>query len=102
MRSDRYYNQAEKFMPERWIRGRPEAKKLHPYAFIPFSHGVSRVITPNLFIGKFLIFTLFCSIYNYCTSYYWDSDSYHSFLLQKEIITSFPMQNNYNIILLLQ
>ena len=46
MRSDRYYNQAEKFMPERWIRGRPEAKKLHPYAFIPFSHGVSRVIAP--------------------------------------------------------
>jgi len=49
MRSEKHFQNADKFIPERWIRGCPAAeagKKSHPFACIPFSHG------PRMCIGR--------------------------------------------------
>ena len=36
---DKFYPNADKFLPERWIRGCPQHQKVDPYANLPFGHG---------------------------------------------------------------
>ncbi len=50
MKKEKYFQDADKFMPERWVRGNNRGKKMHPFAFIPFSAGVRR-IGPRRFGG---------------------------------------------------
>jgi len=44
MRSEKQFDQAHKFLPERWLRGCPVSKKPHPFAYVPFSHGARMCI----------------------------------------------------------
>lgn len=44
MRSERNFEQADKFLPERWLRGCPQHHQAHPFAFIPFGHGARMCI----------------------------------------------------------
>eukprot|EP00088_Acartia_fossae_P028188 TRINITY_DN28986_c0_g1_i6.p1 TRINITY_DN28986_c0_g1~~TRINITY_DN28986_c0_g1_i6.p1 ORF type:complete len:535 (-),score=114.95 TRINITY_DN28986_c0_g1_i6:246-1823(-) len=46
MSSEEYFTEPDKFLPERWLRGCPQSKKHHPYAYIPFAHG------PRMCIGR--------------------------------------------------
>jgi len=49
MRSEKHFQNADQFIPERWMRGCPAAeagKKSHPFACIPFSHG------PRMCVGR--------------------------------------------------
>ena len=41
-----HFEDAEKFMPERFLRGCPSQHSAHPYAYIPFGHG------PRMCIGR--------------------------------------------------
>ena len=44
MKKEKYFQNADKFMPERWVRGHDKGKKMHPFAFIPFSYGVGIIL----------------------------------------------------------
>jgi len=46
MNDSDYFEDPEKFIPERWLRGCPEHHTAHPFAAIPFSHG------PRMCIGR--------------------------------------------------
>ncbi|KAH8321390.1 hypothetical protein KR074_003554, partial [Drosophila pseudoananassae] len=51
MQDDRYYPQANKFLPERWLRNPETGKKnpMSPFSFLPFGFG------PRMCIGKRLV-----------------------------------------------
>merc|ERR1719233_1175596 len=36
---DKYYKDADKFLPERWLRGCPHNQKVDPFTSLPFGHG---------------------------------------------------------------
>nr|QST15036.1 CYP302A1 protein [Diaphanosoma celebensis] len=43
-----YFHQASRFLPERWIRGHPEYRIVHPYLVLPFGHGPRSCIARRL------------------------------------------------------
>ena len=42
---DQFENPSQ-FIPERWLRGRPEQHQAHSFAYVPFGHG------PRMCIGR--------------------------------------------------
>jgi len=46
MNDSEHFENPEKFIPERWLRGCPEQHSAHPFVAIPFSHG------PRMCIGR--------------------------------------------------
>ena len=38
-KDERYFHNADQFLPERWLRGNAEEEKFPSYAFVPFGHG---------------------------------------------------------------
>ena len=49
-KSEKYFREPLKFIPERWVRPdentRPEAKSAHPFVFMPFGFG------PRMCLGR--------------------------------------------------
>jgi len=43
---EKYYPQADKFIPERWIKEDPQYNKSHPFLTMPFGFG------PRMCIGR--------------------------------------------------
>jgi len=43
---EKYYPQADKFIPERWIKEDPQYNKAHPFVTMPFGFG------PRMCIGR--------------------------------------------------
>jgi cytochrome P450 len=41
---EKYYPQAEKFIPERWIRGGEQEYKPNPFVTLPFGHGARKCV----------------------------------------------------------
>jgi len=46
MKEAKHFQDPDKFIPERWMRGCPHQHEAHPFATIPFAHG------PRMCIGK--------------------------------------------------
>jgi len=45
---DHYFSDPSTYNPERWLKGCPQRKEIHPYASMPFGHGVRTCIGKRL------------------------------------------------------
>jgi cytochrome P450 len=43
-RTNEHYQNPEKFIPERWIRGGEVSEKVNPYVTLPFGHGARKCV----------------------------------------------------------
>ena len=43
---EKYYPEAHKFIPERWLKDDPQYKKTHPFVTMPFGFG------PRMCVGR--------------------------------------------------
>ncbi|KAK9502256.1 hypothetical protein O3M35_011058 [Rhynocoris fuscipes] len=57
-RLEKNFTDAEKFLPERWIRGSEVNNKVSPYLVLPFSHGTRTCIARRLAEQNLLTFLL--------------------------------------------
>lgn len=54
-RLDKYFEQPEEFVPERWLKTHPYFKQHHPYLVLPFGHGPRSCIARRLAEQNMLI-----------------------------------------------
>ena len=49
-RDEKYYRQADRFIPERWMKGPngepPDSRQTHPFVYMPFGFG------PRMCLGR--------------------------------------------------
>ncbi|CAH2014568.1 unnamed protein product [Acanthoscelides obtectus] len=57
-RLDKYFECADKFLPDRWIKGHPLYKQAHPFLLLPFGHGPRSCIARRLAEQNMVILTL--------------------------------------------
>jgi len=43
-RMDKHYQNPDKFLPERWIRGCEQRENVNPYVTLPFGHGARKCV----------------------------------------------------------